>query len=263
MINLILVYTLFSGFHELEREIDKNIQFSDRGELIANVGKLFIGSPYIANSLDKGDTETCVINIDGFDCVTFYENSIAISELIIKNKKINQENLVSEITNLRYKNGKINGYESRLHYSSDWILENTKRNKFEDITRGLGGLEFKPNLNFMSKNSRKYSRLKNKPKLVEKIEKMETEINKNSLFYIPSRYVTNIENDLKSGDIIFFKTDIKGLDYLHTGLISIENGEPLLLHASSAKNKVILDVKISEYLKNKKNIIGITILRPY
>lgn len=260
---LIFISIYFLSFSELQKEIQLDLDYEARGELISDIGKKFIGKPYISHSLDKGDVESCIINLDGFDCVTFYETSIALSELIIKKENFTKENIENEITNLRYFNGEINGYESRLHYSSSWILENTKRNKFEDITRGLGGIKFSPNVYFMSKNPNKYSRLKGKPELTKKIASIENEINKNDLYYIPTKYIKEIESELRSGDIIFFKTNIKGLDYAHTGMVSLENAEPRLLHASSNENKVILDSKISEYLSNKKTLIGITILRPY
>ena len=72
-----------------------------------------------------------------------------------------------------------------------------------------------------------------------------------------------IEEKLQNGDIIAFATNMKGLDYTHTGLVYIDvQGVRRLVHASSVKKKVVIDTSISEYIAPIKKDIGITILRP-
>jgi hypothetical protein len=53
------------------------------GPRVAAAGKFFIGTPYVAGTLDL-DTqqENLVIDLHGFDCVTFYENALALAATI-------------------------------------------------------------------------------------------------------------------------------------------------------------------------------------
>ena len=43
------------------------------------------------------------------------------------------------ITRIRYRGGRLAGYPSRLHYFTDWLLDNERRGLIEIITADLGG----------------------------------------------------------------------------------------------------------------------------
>ena len=62
--------------------------------------------------------------------------------------------------------------------------------------------------------------------------------------------------------ILAFVTSIKGLDVTHTGFAFQKDGELTFIHASSAKNKVIIDSStISEYCNNQKSCTGIILAK--
>lgn len=231
-------------------------------ELMLEIARLFEGTPYVANTLEGVGGETCRISFKGLDCVTFYELVLCIAR-IIKKDKFEITDLVEEIIFVRYRGGLIDGYESRLHYTSDWIYDNVRKNVVTDVTKSLGGIEFELNVYFMSSNSDKYSALSNNKFLIDIIKQQEKEINQRKHYYIPNKNVRNIESKLRNSDIIGIVTDIKGLDYSHTGLIyKSEDDTALFFHASTTKKKVIIDSRISEYLQNNKRSIGITVVRP-
>ncbi|MEO9662251.1 MAG: N-acetylmuramoyl-L-alanine amidase-like domain-containing protein, partial [Maribacter dokdonensis] len=46
---------------------------------MVSVGKTFMQTPYVAKTLEIGDTETLVVNLQGLDCTTFVENVLAFS----------------------------------------------------------------------------------------------------------------------------------------------------------------------------------------
>lgn len=226
------------------------------------IARLFEGTPYVANTLEGAGGETCRINFKALDCVTFYELVLCIAR-IIKKDKFSINDLADEMIFVRYRGGLIDGYESRLHYTSDWIYDNVRKNVVTDVTKSLGGIEFEPNVYFMSSNSDKYSALSNNNFLVDIIKQQEKAINQRKHYYIPNKNVKNIESKLRNSDIIAIVTDIKGLDYSHTGLIyKSEEDIGLFFHASTTKKKVIIDNRISEYLQNNKRSIGITVARP-
>lgn len=244
----------------IEKANKDNWKIKPIGELIIEIAKEFIDTPYVANTLE-GEIEICRINFQGLDCVTFFENSLCIAR-IIKKGFSTFDKLIEEVTFTRYRDGIINDYTSRLHYTSEWILDNVKKGVVDDITKKLGGKNIRFNLSFMSENPHFYKSLKDNPHFISIIKKIEQEIKKFEFYYIPTSNVIQIEKKLLNGDIIAIVTGKKGLDYSHIGLAYKEQNKAHLLHASSKFGRVLIDTQISDYLKNTKNSIGISVLRP-
>ncbi len=46
------------------------------------IGKFFLGAPYMAGTLETKGAEHLVINLRKFDCVTFVENVVALAWLV-------------------------------------------------------------------------------------------------------------------------------------------------------------------------------------
>ncbi|OGU57595.1 MAG: hypothetical protein A2X64_09090 [Ignavibacteria bacterium GWF2_33_9] len=234
---------------------------SEFGTLIVEIGKTFLGTPYKGGTLE-GEPEICRINVEGLDCVTFFETSLNIARIVYLSEPI-VEKLPEYIIQTRYIDGVIENYASRLHYTSDWIYQNVNNKIIEDITKSIGGEQFKFHLNFMSKNPKYYTALQNHPELIDLIKKQEEEINKRIYFLLSKEKVKSIEKYLKSGDIIAIVGEKRDLDYEHTGLIYVnKEGEVHFMHASSDKKKVIIDTTLSEYLQKIRKFSAISVLRP-
>ena len=77
---------------------------------------------------------------------------------------------------IRYRDGVIDQYPSRLHYFSDWIYDNVKKGIVEDVTEEIGGKKIKFNLNFMSTHPDSYKHLKENPDFIPIIKNQEKEI---------------------------------------------------------------------------------------
>jgi len=203
------------------------------------------------------------------DCVTFFENSLCIARIIQKSK-LYLNSLIEEVTFTRYRNGKIEDYSSRLHYTSDWITDNVQKKVIEDVTDSIarniypkGAKPVQFNVTFMSENPQYYKALQNDKTLVEKISHYESEIRKRTYFIITIDKIKSIEKFLKTGDIIAIATSKKGLDYSHTGLIFVDDEQIAhFLHASTKTKKVTLDIAISKYVEQNSSNIGISVLRP-
>lgn len=230
---------------------------------LMNVAKEFIGSPYLGGTLEGDGPEICRVDLSNFDCVTFFENSLAIARTIKKGKSTYQD-FLNELTYMRYRSGRIDGYTSRLHYTSDWIYDNVMKKVVDDITMDLEGTVFDFNVSFMSKHPQHYVPLKNNQTEIKKIRDIEKTINSRKYFIIPKDKVKGIMPQIRPGDIICIATDKKGLDYSHIGLsyLNEETGIIHLLHASSTQKKVVVDKALDEYLANVKSHIGITVVRP-
>ena len=126
---------LLTGFDDYEirkckkklASLDLTLKKETIGNVIAEVGKSFIGTEYVAGTLDINTSkEELIIRVTGLDCVTFVENTLVMSRLI-KKGDTSFEAYLKELEYIRYRSGKLDGYTSRLHYFSDWIYDNQQK----------------------------------------------------------------------------------------------------------------------------------------
>lgn len=239
----------------------KNLNKEPVGETMVAIGKTFLGTPYVAKTLEVGNTESLVINLQELDCTTFVENVLAFS-LLLKSSKIDFENFTKILKTIRYKNGKLDGYSSRLHYFSEWIANNQFKEIITDITAEVGGTPITKEINFMSSHRDLYPFLKDDDLNLEKIKASENYLNNKPFCILPQDKIEENEHLIQSGDIIALTTSIKGLDITHTGIAIRENdGRIHLLHASSSGEVKVSEVPLVDYLKGIKSNTGIMIAR--
>ena len=247
------------AFEDKIIEIDGLLE-KDFGQTLVVVGKTFLGTPYVAKTLEIGETETLVINLHGLDCTTYVENVLAFS-LLLREGKSDFNSYTNELETIRYKNGKLDGYASRLHYFSEWIANNEKKGLIKDITSKIGGIEIRKEINFMSSHRDLYPFLKDDVNY-EKIKASENYLNNQTICILPQDQIETNEHLIKSGDIIALTTSINGLDITHTGIASREkDGRIHLLHASSSGEVKVSELTLVDYLKRVKNNTGIMVAR--
>ena len=252
---------------------DKGIYTDLRAELmgtskddISNVvvitAKYFLETPYVAHTLDSNSVEQLVVHLDRFDCMTFVETVLALS-IDYMSPDPDYANFENILQKIRYRGGVIGGYPSRLHYTSDWIYDNIQKQTVEDQTKLLGGLPFRPTLNYMSTHPQSYAQLKDNSAATDSMRTIEKQINlRKSMNYIPKYKVASIEKKINSGDIIMITTSTPGLDYAHVGFAIREGNELKFLHASSDQKKVVVSSSwLHTYLNGVKNFTGITVLK--
>ena len=242
--------------------VDKSLSEKPINEVVIEIGKSFLKTDYVANTLEKEGNEQLVINLTGLDCTTFLETSLTFARCI-KKDKTSFEDYQNELTFIRYRDGKLDKYPSRLHYFSDWIYNNQQKGIVKDITEEIGGKEIKFNLNFMSENPKYYKQLQENPEFIPVIRKQEKEINARQYYYIPEDDIEKIESKIQSGDLIALTTSDKGLDIGHVGIaIKMDSGRIHFLHAPLAGSKVqITETPLSDYAKKIKKHTGIIVLR--
>ena len=229
--------------------------------LILEIGKEFMGTPYVSSTLENGKEEKLVMNLLEQDCTTFAEYCLAIS-LTIKSGQPSFEVFKNKLEQIRYRNGERDGYPSRLHYFSDWIFNNEQKGLVTQPANFLGS-SFNNHVNFMSAHPDSYSMLKENPEMIKVIAEQETEISSRTSFYLKKEDVEANEARLHDGDIVGITTSIEGLDVAHVGILIKVNGRIHLLNASSAQEKVIISEEtLADLLINKKSYTGIMIARP-
>ncbi|MGP1991603.1 N-acetylmuramoyl-L-alanine amidase-like domain-containing protein [Zobellia laminariae] len=235
---------------------------NDFGKTIVAIGKTFMDTPYVAKTLEIGDTETLVINLQGLDCTTYVENVLAFG-LMLKNGESSFDDFTETLESIRYKDGELDGYASRLHYFSEWIANNEKKGLLKDITAEIGGKEITKPINFMSTHRDLYPFLKD-DKNFEKVKASENYLNNQPICILAQDEIAANEHLIQTGDIIALTTSINGLDITHTGIATREkDGRIHLLHASTGSMKVEVSKKpLAEYLKKIKKNTGIMVARP-
>ena len=233
------------------------------GSLVTQTALFFLETPYVASTLEINENEQLVVNLQELDCTTFVENCLALSRTIYTTTP-DFDTFKKELQTIRYRDGFIDGYTSRLHYTSDWITNNQKKNIIKDKTKTFGGAILPLHLDFMSSHPQLYTHLSKHPENIKKIQQIEESINKRTYYYIPKEKIKACEKWIKSGDILCFVTSIKGMDVSHVGIAYRNNGMCTFIHASSVAQKVIIDtLSIADYCKSVKSNKGIMVLRPH
>lgn len=246
--------------------LEKREQFKDESVdrmsfLLEKIGRSFIDSPYKAHTLDNNDQESLVINLREFDCTTFVETCLALTTTFkMGGYTFNSYQYI--LKRIRYRNGYIDGYKSRLHYFTDWITDNSELGYVKDATKIFDGISYPNEVNFMSTHISAYPQLVRDSTLLPGLKAIEKEISSRQYYYIPKDQIKKNEIYLEEGWIVAFTTDIPGLDVIHTG-ITVRVGDGIhLLHASSDAGKVVVsDETLVNYIMKNKHQTGIILLK--
>ena len=233
-------------------------------QLVAFYAHELLGRPYVAHTLE-GDTEKLTINIDQLDCTTFVETLYALARTTL-NGRNSWRDFAANLENLRYRNGEMSDYSSRLHYISEWIVNNRSRGNLIEVTPDVPTATYLvKNINFMTTHKDSYTSLKNNPEMVEKIRNFEVGYRNHRMPYIKKQWLArkDVKAALKSGDFVGLVTKVEGLDISHLGIIyKDEKGEIYLLDASMRGGKVMLEKEnMHDMLLHSKNNIGVRVFR--
>lgn len=242
-------------------EIDGLLE-NDFGKTLVAIGKTFLGTPYVAKTLEVGEIESLVVNLQGLDCTTYVENALAFG-FMLREGKSDFEDFTEALEKIRYKDGNLDGYASRLHYFSEWIANNEKKGLVKDITNEIGGAEITKKIDFMSTHRDLYPFLADDTNF-EKIKASENYLNDQPICILAQNQIAANEHLIQTGDIIALTTSINGLDITHTGIATREkDGRIHLLHASTGSMKVeVSELPLADYLKKIKSNTGIMVARP-
>jgi len=234
------------------------------GERIGAIGLALLHTPYVAATLEGGDgREACAVDLRGLDCVTFFEAALGFARML-KTGGRTPRALLEQVRFTRYRGGRLSGYASRLHYTSDWLADNASKGVVRLVTRELpGAARLEKRVNFMSTHPAAYPALAADPTLVRAIARIEDRISGRPLVYVPKDKIGEAQALLMTGDIVGFTTSLDGLDCAHAGLCyRDEQGRVRLLHASTTAREVTLDDELTAYLARVPAHTGVMVARP-
>ena len=232
-------------------------------ELVVQVALQLLETPYLWASLEM-EPEQLQVFLDKTDCILFVELSTCMA-LTLKGKRIVQAGdgqhfaqratpsvtdeepsyalLCDNIRNMRYRLGVVDGYASRIHYTSEWLLQNATNGLLREYTRELG-TEFEQTFSYMSAHPNTYYQLSHDVCELGKIRMIEEHLNaQKPYYYIPQHdlHKPEIMARIHSGDIITFISPRQGLDLAHVAIAYEMDGAMHFIHASYSAKKVIIE----------------------
>ena len=227
--------------------------------------KKFLGLPYVAHTLEVQDEEGLVVNTRQLDCTTFVETVTALT-LCARNQRYTWNDYVKALTAMRYHGGVIDRYPSRIHYYTDWIMQNNKRGI---VTEQQSNPPFSAvqtvKVSYMSQHPDAYKALKQHPEFVSEIRAMEKRVTGHKFRFIPRAEVKNtqlLREAIHDGDIIAITCTKPGLDIAHLGFALWREDGLHFLHASMMRKKVLVDpLLLRDYLKINNAYTGIRVIR--
>ncbi len=235
----------------------KNAPASER---MTKAALMLLGTPYVAGTLEHVP-EKLVINLHETDCIIFVETCLALA-ITAGDESPSFGKFKDIIRQLRYRNGIIDGYASRLHYTSEWIIQGEKNGILKEISRETANTPSGQKFFFMSTHPQSYKQLSGNREETEKIRQIERKLNGYEYFYIPKEKINLYLDKIKPGDIIGFNTSVPGLDITHVGIAYMENGKLTFIHASTTGKRVIIEpAGLTGYLNKIKSNNGIRIIR--
>ena len=243
------VMTLLSG--------DRDLPLS---EMVIKVAKHFLGTPYVAGTLEI-EPERLTVNTRETDCILFVEMCLALS-LTAKEAEPTFEKYVDNLRRLRYRDGVVDGYASRIHYTSEWIIQGSVRGIFREVSRECGGKPLDQKFNFMSTHPASYKQLKDSPETVKKIAAVEQNLESWDYWFIPKADLPKCIKNIKTGDIIGFNSATPGLDIAHVAYAYWEGDTLTFIHASYSEKKVVINkTPLVPYTNGIKAHNGLRVVR--
>lgn len=222
--------------------------------------------PYVAQTLEVSPTERLIVNLRQLDCTTYVETVCALT-MCMNRQQYSFADYCHNLQMLRYRNGIINGYDSRLHYFTQWIEDNTRLGFVRETQSQAPPFNATQTIDvfYMSRNPEKYPMLKGNTTLISSIAAQEHAINGTRYQFITKDNITNTQTmrrTINDGDIIAIITSIPGLDTSHIGIAVWHRDGLHLLNASQIHKKVVEEpMTLRKYMQQHPRQTGIRVIR--
>ncbi len=246
----------------VERALRERLDTLPIGQRMVRLGRWFVGTEYAPHTLEVAGPERLVVNLRRLDCVTYIENMLALARLLDSGAAPTFEEFLTELQRIRYRDGHIDGYASRLHYFSEWISNNEALGLVGDVTEELGGVSTEERIDFMSTHAEAYRQLASASE-VERIRSIERRLSARTRYYVPQTRIAAVAPLIRDGDIIAATSSIDGLDVAHTGMALWIDGRLHLMHAPLVgKDVQISEAPLAERILRIEGQDGIMVARP-
>lgn len=217
-------------FRQLLEAAPPTLPYSRRAEVLCD---RLAGSPYRTSPLGggPGQAEAFTVHLGGFDCVTLFETVTALA------LSASEPEFLRRLHRMRYRDGRTD-YLTRRHYMSLWREENEREGRVA-VPPGLPPeREWRRDIGVLPAFGSFSAWLGGWPKTC----------------------VRRLAPGIRSGDLVFFISCRRRLDYFHTGILRSDGTEIRLFHASQSRGEAV-EVPLRDFL-GKNRMTGLTLLRP-
>lgn len=265
--------TVFKGdskFRALVQQAEReNWRQLPLGARTVRAARAMVGTPYVNYTLEVHDRiESPVVNLNGMDCWTYYENALAFARMLrYKPGPYTPQDMLHMVEMERYRGGRCTGnYLSRMHHLEEVFHDNERRGLARNITAKLPGAQrLRREIREMTVQWKSYRYLRSNPALLPEMGRIEARVSGLPVYHIPKRSVRAAENYLQDGDICAITTNWKNGYTSHVGLIIKLKGRAYFTHATSDRDKgrmTLIDRPITDYLNGGSKHAGIVVIRP-
>ncbi len=273
--------------NKIMAELSKMPESSSANDLMVAAAKSLLGTPYVAGTLETGDSEALRVYLTKTDCILFVETCMNLALTVKKyGSGYSFEKFADMVRQSRYRDGVVRNYSDRIHYTTEWIRQGEDRGILTDETKNFGGVIYNHPIFYMSRNFKSYKHLKDadapredccglqgSSNAVKSAREMaaldlqvisdtEEKLNSEPFYYIPGKNIGGMAKKIRSGDIIGYMSGTPGLDIAHVAMAYVEGGKVGFIHASMAEMKVVIDkLSIEKYVASRKSLTGIKVMR--
>lgn len=211
------------------------------GQRAVKAAKFLEGTPF-APAADNDSIGTMVIRLDSVNQREFIYLVLAAAktaELTAPNASDFRKNL----ENISRRKGIDEGFPSQFLYGADWIVDNVYRGNLKEMTEYLGGGGYRTKtLDYVSRHPDQFPAMAN-PEVAEKVRIAEFGYRSHRIPHMKKQSISNknVKELLQPGDIIILSPIDDDFDIYDIGIVTIENGEPTLIHISKETQTVRTD----------------------
>ena len=240
------------------------------GQIVARLGERFVGTPYAPHTLEVEGEEHLVIELQEFDCVTFVENVLALArfvrsapEAMLDDPMRYRAYYSGILQNIRYRDGNLDGYGSRLHYFSEWITNKDAMGLVRNLSAELGGVPDDEPIDFMTSHPDAYRQLGEDPAFLPALREIELRLSGEPRHYVPQDRIADVTDGIRDGDLIAATSTVAGLDVAHTGIALWKDGRLHVLHAPLVDGVVEMsELPLADRIERIGGQDGIMVARP-
>jgi hypothetical protein len=232
------------------------------GALVARAARVQVGKPYLDEPAPAGPEELTV-RLEDFQCVSLVESSLALARCVAADRP-EPACFVRELEAWRYRDGKLDGFASKLHYFSEWLSDAERRGRLVDLGPALGGKPHPATFDFMSRHPARYAPLAD-PAVLTGIRDVEARLRTEPAPLVVGRdALAGVQGQLESGDVLAIVGRKDDILVTHAALVWRDTrGVPRALHASSAHHRVIVgDGDVAEFIRHRPEWRGVIAARP-
>ena len=221
--------------------IQKAAQGETFGDKMALAAKAMAGIPR-GRAADNDSLGTLVIRLDSLS----QRELIYMAWAAARTAEANVPSIMDfekNLENISRRKGKDEGFASQFLYGADWIVDNVYRGNLKDMTEYLDGGSYRTKtLDYVSRHPEEFPAMADSL-TADKVRVVELGYRSHRIPHLKKQSIGNkaLKELLQNGDIIILNAPETDFDIYDIGIVSLEGGEPRLVHISREKNEVVLD----------------------